>query len=97
MRLNLIIDGIIYQIDSSDPDLLARWIIEIFGRIPVIYPATDIRVQAAPSFLPDGKGSWRPDWAADSRVLGRLDEVKSPRDLLDALTRQLDDLEALPR
>ena len=95
MKLHLIVDGIWHEIDSTDPDLLARWIVEIFGRIPAIYPATMIEVRVSPSFLPDGMGQWRPDWAADSRVLGRLYPVKSPRDLLAALTKQLDDLEAL--
>ena len=95
MKLRLVIDNIYQEIDSTDPDLLARWIVEIFGRIPEITPATLIQVQAFPSFLPDAGGRWGPDWAADSRVLGRLDPIRSPRDLLAALTKQLDDLEAL--
>ena len=95
MKLRLIIDNIWQEIDSTDPDLLARWIMEIFGRIPQITPATLIQVQAFPSYLPDANGQWRADWAADSRVLGRLDPIKSPRELLEALTKQLDDLEAL--
>jgi hypothetical protein len=95
VRITLTIDSLFHQIDSTDPDLLARWIVEIFGRIPQIYPATDIRFQVMPSFLPDADGQWRPDWAADSRVLGRMEPARSPRELLAALAKQLDDLDVL--
>lgn len=95
MRLHLIIDGIWHEIDSTDPELLGRWIMEIFGRIPAISPATMIEIRASPSFVPDAAGQWRADWAADSRVIGRQYEIQSPRDLLAALAKQLDDLEAL--
>lgn len=95
MKLRLIIDAVYHEIDSTDPDLLARWIVEIFGRIPEITPATLIQVQAYPSYLPDADGQWQADWAADSRILGRMDTIRSPRDLLAALSKQLDDLEAL--
>jgi len=95
MKLHLLIDGLDHQIDSSDPELLARWIMEIFGRIEQITPATYIQVQAMPSFLPDGNGSWRPDWAADSRVLGITQPAATPRQLLESLANQLDMLEQL--
>lgn len=102
MKLRLIIDGMPHEIDSTDPELLARWIVEIFGRIRQITPATLIEFQASPSFVPaddgdmqPGRGGWRPDWTADSRVIGRITPIRSPRELLATLSAQLDELEAL--
>lgn len=98
MKLRLTIDGVPHEIDSTDPDLLGKWIVEIFGRIRQITPATLIEFEARPSWVPaDGSGMtpWRPDWAADSRVICQIVPVRSPRELLEALGRQLDQLEAL--
>jgi hypothetical protein len=90
MRLQLIIDSYPYVIDSSDPDLLARWIIEIFGRIREIHPSTQIELRAAPSFLLDDSGQWWPDWQADTRVINQPMTIRSPRELIEALSKQLD-------
>ena len=98
MKLRIYIDGLPHDIESTDPELLARWVVEIFGRIPQIYQSTVIEVQAQPSFVATGsieQPSWVPDWVADSRVLGQLRPVRSPRELLAALTAQLDEAEAL--
>jgi hypothetical protein len=97
VRLSIVIDSINHDIDSSDPELLGRWIMEIFGRLPVIYPSTQIRIQAWPSFVLTrlDPPEWGPDWVTDSRVLGQLRPVRSPRDVVAALTQQLDELDAL--
>lgn len=103
MRLRLSIDALPHEIDSTDPELLAKWIVEIFGRIRVITPATLIEFQVYPSFVPSdgpgdmqpGRGGWHPDWAADSRVIGQVTPVRSPRELVAALSAQLDELEKL--
>jgi hypothetical protein len=102
LKLRLFIDGLSHDIDSTDPELLSKWIVEIFGRIRQITPATRIEVQAFPSFVPDepgdlrhGQGGWHPDWTADSRVIGQIVPVRSPRELLAALGKQLDEAEAL--
>jgi hypothetical protein len=97
VKLRLIIDGYPHEIDSTDPELLARWIVEIFGRMPTIYASTQIEVQAAPSFVLAiaDPPSWRPDWIADSRVIGQRLPVRSPRELVASLARQLDELDAL--
>jgi hypothetical protein len=98
VKLRIIIDGLPHEIDSTDPDLLARWIVEIFGRIPQIYPSTLIEVQARPSWVNDGsieRPNWVPDWAADARVIGQVQRIRSPRELLAALAVQLDEAEAL--
>ena len=97
MRLKLIIDGYYHEIDSTDPELLARWIMEIFGRMREITPATQIQVQAQPSWLPCANPAqpWAADWTADGRIIGQTVAVRSPRELLDALGKQLDEAEAL--
>jgi hypothetical protein len=89
------IDGISHQIDTTNPDLLTSWILEIFGRIPgAPAPATYITVQIYPSVLWSGT-EWKPDWIADSRVLSQVYHVKEPRDIIDALSQQLEEKENL--
>lgn len=95
MRLMLRIDGLDHQIDSTDPDLLARWIVEMFGRIRQITPDTLIELQTWPSFVwDDDAHGWAPDWIADSRVIGQVMNPRTPRELVDALNKQLDQWEA---
>lgn len=99
MRLTIQIDNIPHQIDTADPDLMARWIIEIFGRMREWTAATWVTMQAYPSFLPidrNGRTDWVADWVADSAIIGRVVEIKSPRDLVTQLAKQLDEYEALP-
>ena len=95
MRLRLFLDGIPHEIDSTDPELLARWIVEIFGRLRDITPATLIEVQAQPSFIYDAHDQPVMDWSADQRIIGQHARIRSPRELLDALAKQLDTMEAL--
>jgi len=95
VRLRLTLDGIGHEIDTADPDLLAKWIIEIFGRLRQITPATLIEVQASPSWVYDEHDQPVPDWTADSRIICQRMKIKSPRDLPDALGRQLDEAEVL--
>ena len=96
MQLRMIIDGIPHEIDSTDPDLLARWVVEIFGRIREINPATLIEFQAFPSWVwSEGAANWAPDWLADSRVIAQIQRIRSPRDLVTALGAQIDELEKL--
>jgi hypothetical protein len=84
-----------HEIDTIDPELLARWITEIFGRIREINPGTFIEVQAFPSWAYDQNYKLQPDWSADSRIIGQLHRIRSPRELLAALAGQLDKADAL--
>lgn len=95
MKLTLSIDGYGHQIDSTDPDLLGRWIVEIFGRIREITPATWIEFRAAPSWVPGNGDDWQPDWVADSRIINQAIQIRSPRELVAALGKQIDELEKL--
>lgn len=98
MRLTIQIDGINHGIDTADPELMSKWIIEIFGRMREWNSSTWVTMQAWPSLLPvdrEGRTDWVADWVADSRIIGRRVEVKSPRDLVAALGRQLDEYDAL--
>lgn len=93
MRLEISIDGVYHSIDSTSPLTLARWMVEIFGRVTNPSPATYYQVRAVPSYTPDGKGGTQIDWIADSRFM-KTHESHSPRELLADLTRELDEYEA---
>ena len=98
MRLTISIDNMAHQIDSTDPELLGKWVTEIFGRAAAwgITQATYIQVQIYPSFVADGsKEGSRPDWIADTRIIGQTYQIHSPRDLLAIMAKQLDEAEAL--
>ena len=89
MRLILRIDGLQTQIDTRNPELLARWLLEQFALIRWT-PATIVEAQAYPSWS-DWKegGKAKADWLTDSRLLGELWRVKSPEDVVQQLQAAL--------
>jgi hypothetical protein len=89
MRLSIDIDAVHHEIDSTDPETLGRWIVEIFARVEYPNAATWYQVHALPSFT----GNNKPDWIADTRYF-HLGEAKTPRELITLLTEWLDDYEA---
>jgi hypothetical protein len=97
MRLTINIDGLGHQIDSTDPELLGKWMLEIFARAATsgFTNATYITVQVWPTWIPDASApqGTRPDWVADTRIVGGVWQVASPRELVAALAKQLDDAE----
>lgn len=97
MRLEIRINNMSHVIDSTDPDLLGRWMAEIFARTGGLSPADIIQVYTWPSYIPDHEapGGTRLDWIADTRIIGGVFQVKTPRELVEALSKQLDDAEAL--
>jgi hypothetical protein len=97
MRLTITIDAISFTIDSINPELLGRWVVEIFERQGPFTPATYCTVQAFPSFSPAAPDTGLPrfDWIQDSRVLSRTNAISSPQGLLNALADQLLELDAL--
>ena len=96
MRLTISIDSVPHHIDSTDPVLLGNWMAEIFARAGEMSNATYISAQVYPSFIPDPAApqGMRADWIADTRIVGGVFQVKTPRELVEALARQLDDAEA---
>jgi hypothetical protein len=93
MKIELRIDNMLYMIDSKDPDLLARWLVEQFaGR--EWYASTYCTVQCWPSWGPPEPGGppGQGDWIMDSRYQQQW-AVKSPRDVLAGMQRALDDLD----
>jgi hypothetical protein len=89
MRLELYIDGMRVGINTRDPELLGRWLLEQFATIHWT-PATDVRAQAWPSWSDmDEQGQARPDWVTITPILCRQWEVKSPEDVLAGLATQL--------
>src|SRR5579872_5025083 len=95
MRLSINVDAMHHEIDSTDPELLGRWVVEIFARTGPHTPATLVQVQAYPSWLPTEDGRGRADWIVDSRVITNLYRVRTPQELVDALQKQIKDLEAV--
>jgi hypothetical protein len=99
VKLTISIDNMSAQIDSTDPELLGKWVMEIFGRAVVagITPATMIQMQVYPSWIPDPNSphGGGPDWIADTRIIGRVYQIRSWRDLLDELRNQIEEAEAL--
>jgi hypothetical protein len=77
--------GMCYEIDTRSPDLLKRWFDEILphafvsGRpgvddFEVVWP----RVNVSPMWVtPMTGGPVKPDWLVDSRVLGRMEELRA--------------------
>jgi hypothetical protein len=95
MRIRVNIDGLHHECDSTDPELLGRWLIEVFGRHQW-FEATFCQVDVQPSFpsrAPDGKLDDRCDWIADVRYFD-VWAPKSPRELLKMMGQTLDRYEA---
>ena len=96
MRLQISVDGMSHQIDSTDPELLGKWVIEIFGRMIAggLSQASYVQMQAYPSFVPTTEPpGTKPDWIADTRITGGVYQITSPRDLVARLGKMLDDAE----
>lgn len=92
MRLELTIDSYFHQVDSTDPEILGKWMVEIFGRVQWT-PSTFIQVRAQPSYIPGAPGGM--DWIADTRIIGQATRVKSPREVVEALSAWVDEWERL--
>jgi hypothetical protein len=82
--------GYNFRIDSSDPELLGRWLVETLLKTKPDF-ANPARIQVWPSFTADGK----PDWIADSRVIGVLENVYSPQDVINHLQGHINRLAEL--
>jgi hypothetical protein len=99
MRLEISIDSLSHQIDSTDPELLGKWIMEIFARAAAwgLNDGTLIQGRAQPSWVLSSQtpSGVTPDWISDSRITGQVFTVTSPRDLLAVLSRQLEEGGAL--
>lgn len=76
-------------IDTRDLDMLAKWIVQTLLEIQPD-PQRPAMVQSWPQWAPspDGQGG-RADWIADSRVLGYIQEVRSPAEVVGYLAEQV--------
>ncbi len=86
--------GEIRSIDTRDLDMLARWIVQtLLDFQPTPYmPAM---VQAWPQWAPSEDGQGRADWITDSRILGYMQQVRTPREVVDYLAEQVERQEKL--
>ena len=97
MRVHLNIDSVSHQIDTRDPELLGRWLVEIFARVRWS-PATWAQVQVYPSFVQTKDGAPPElDWIADSRIITNAVPVMSPQEFVNALQKYLDDAKELAK
>lgn len=96
MKLTIEVDAMHHEIDTTVPEILGAWVVEIFDRYEIT-PATMVRVQAYPSVLRNNiTGQWdKLDWVADSRIISQLREARSPRELVQRLSDWLDEYEHL--
>jgi len=91
VRVELRIDNMNHQIVTRDPELLGRWLVEMFGRVNWT-PATFCQAMVWPDWVGD-QGA--PDWIGDTRVIGRLTPVSSPQDFVNMLQQQIDDMKEI--
>jgi len=91
MRVQLEVDSIYRQIDTRDPETMARWLLEQFNEIGRIWtPATFTRVQVWPSYDLDGRSGvdWIVNGAHNPPQLG----TRTPRQFVNELADRLDQL-----
>jgi hypothetical protein len=95
VKAELFIDGYPYGITTSDPELLARWLVEVFSNVDWT-PATLAEIRVTPTWgRVDGKLPARPDWICDTRILGERAQVRTPREFAEALLSQIHRYEQL--
>lgn len=94
MRVYIGIDSYSVQITTRDPELLARWLGEVFTGVDW-QPSTYIRVQVWPTPVMNGKPQPDLDWIADSRIITRWARISSPQEFVDELQAQVNELKEL--
>ena len=90
MRMELRIDNYRRVIDTTDLELLGKWLVEQFTSIEW-NNATQCEAFAYPGWHPDGT----PDWITDIRIVGQRESVKTPEDVVTFLADQVRQLRAL--
>lgn len=106
MRVELIVDGQPLTITTSDPELLGRWLAEVFTSTEwQLGTYAEVRVMPVwgrsgaelPGVLPAPPGHLpaRPDWITDARVTAWPVKVRSPREFAEALLDQVHRAEQL--
>ena len=81
-------------IDTRDLSMLARWIVQTLADLQPT-PQAPATVMAWPQWAPSEDAQGRADWIADSRVLGQMVKVLTPRDVVDVLRGQIEEQEKL--
>lgn len=94
MIIELNIDKMGYRIDSTDPETLGKWLVEIFSRVTNPGPHTYYQVRAYPSWVPDDSTvGGHSDWINDSRWFHTYNS-RNPRQFIQDLMKTLDDIES---
>lgn len=79
-----------HRIDSNNPELLAQWLLETFGRIAPDR-SMPCQVQVWPSFDEQPGNTARYDWIVNASYLHPLIDICTPDELIERMTRQLEE------
>ena len=90
------IDAYPFSIDTTDPETLARWLVEKFAYLEKwSTPATFVQIQVYPTISPDGS---RADWITNMALNGPISgAIHTPREFVAQLAERLDDLDYVDR
>jgi hypothetical protein len=96
VRIQLEIDAIFRQIETRDPETMARWLVEQFAEIQRIWtPATYIRVMVYPSFALNSMDRSAADWIESASLNGPISgKIHTPAQFVRELGERLADLGA---
>jgi hypothetical protein len=97
VRIQLEIDALIFQIETRDPETMARWLVEWFAEIQRLWtPATHIRIMVYPSYsLRDTGKPFEFDWIANASLNGPISgKIHTPAQFVRELGDRLADLGA---
>jgi len=89
VRLEIYADGYNYSIDTIEPDTLGKWVVEIFDRIGPMDASSYLQVRAWPSF--STRANQGGDWILNSSMNNPLFGIKSPREMVEGLSKALDE------
>lgn len=94
MHMTITVNSYSFTIDSIDPEILGKWMVEIFERVGPLGNADQVYVRAYPSFSGHNiDGTPRVDWIEDTRFVDTLYNTRTPREIIEALEQAISDYE----
>lgn len=81
--------GTMYMINSRDPELLGKWLIETLLTVKPDHVAP-MRFTVWPDFSIAVAGNGVADWVADTRIIGMIEGVVTPEDMLKGMADQIE-------
>lgn len=92
-RITIRLDGYHFQIDSTNPRILAEWMMEIFGRQKEYHPSSYIQVNIEPSYIPDpaSPDGYKSDWWTNVHYWQEY-RARTPQELIEEVQKHLREL-----